>query len=123
MLWSGISKDISREAARHFVLMVESLKDMSATAFLVSFERYWADKWRWNGRPQQSGDGVALSGRGEQLRTEGMFAIFSALADKRDPDMRDWESDSIKAPFLARHGSKCSFNSYRNDGGFHKWGG
>lgn len=105
-LWKGISENIGDEAARNFVLMVENLKDMSATAFLVSFQHYWHNKWRWDDRKQQPGDGVTLSGRGEELYTEGMFAVMSALSDKRDSQVRDYQSDEIRRPFLRRHGNR-----------------
>lgn len=117
-LWKGIQENVGDEAARNFVMMVESLSDMSATAFLVSFQHYWSNKWRWDDRKQQPGDGVALSGRGEELYTEGMFAVMTALTDKRDRQSKDWQSESIRRPFLARHGTKptrifdCGYSSY-----------
>jgi hypothetical protein len=127
-LWNGLKTEVGVEAARNFVMMVENLGDMSASAFLVSFEHYWHNKKRWDDRKQGSGDGVALSGRGEALRTEGMFAILSALADKRPQESRDFESDSIKRSFLTRHGvrSKCrvsnnGFETYCEDRGDIPW--
>jgi hypothetical protein len=121
MLYGGIRTEIGAEAARNFVLMVENLTDMSATAFLVSFQHYWGNKYRWDDRKQQSGDGVALSGRGQQLHTEAMFAVLSALSDHRDKGTRDWQSDSIKMPFLARHSTKPRSSRCYDDGyGFFK---
>jgi hypothetical protein len=115
-LWKGIQKNVGDEAARNFVLMVENLKDMSASAFLVSFQHYWHNKWRWDDRQQQPGDGVALSGHGEALYTEGMFAVLSALSDKRDTHTRDWQSDEIKRSFLMRHGTRRFECKARYDG-------
>jgi hypothetical protein len=118
-LWKGIQENIGAEAARNFVMMVENLKDMSATAFLVSFQHYWHNKWRWDDRKQQPGDGSTLSGRGEELYIEGMCAVMSALADKRDTQARDWQSDEIKRSFLVRHGTKrphCYDDKYSDYG-------
>jgi hypothetical protein len=103
-LWKGIVDNIGQEAARHFVLMVESLEDMSASAFLVSFQHYWHSKFRWDNRQQERGDGAVLDARGPALETQAMCAIFSAFGrGNRDPEMDRFESRSIKMPFLRNH--------------------
>lgn len=107
MLWTGIRDDVGEEAARNFVLMVEALDDISATAFLVSFEHYFCNKFRWLNRQQTRQDGITLSGRGEQLRAEATFLIFEALGGSRSsPEDDKRQSYYIKEPFLRRHGVK-----------------
>lgn len=104
MLWQGIRNDVGATAASEFVLMVEELEDMSASAFLVSFETFFHAKFRWKHRKQSSQDQYALSGRGKELLAEGMGCIFSALGRGNvDPEYDKMVSWNIKAPFLARH--------------------
>jgi hypothetical protein len=106
MLWKGILDDIGHEAARNFVLMVESLDDMSASAFLVSFQHYWYNKFRWSNRKQRSSDGATLDARGPGLEVQGISAIFAALGRPSNPEADKYESRSIKMPFLLNHGGK-----------------
>lgn len=112
-LWSGINANIGAEAARNFVMMVEALDDMSASAFIVSFRHYWYNKFRWDNRQQRGGDSFELSARGAALEAQGFAAIFSALGRRSSPESDRWESMSIKSPFLMRHGvaPKCDEDS------------
>jgi hypothetical protein len=119
MLWNGIRDDVGAEAARNFVLMVESLDDMSATAFLVSFETYFYNKLRWHDRKQKKQDGITLSGRGKQLEGEAMGCIFEALAGSRSSPEDDARlSYYIKEPFLRAHGGKLKEPSRGYKDGF-----
>lgn len=107
MLWQGIRNDVGATAASEFVLMVEELEDMSASAFLVSFENYFHSKFRWRHRKQQPSDGVALSGRGDALFTEALWAVGAALGRSKDDER--WEKNqswNIKAMFLRQHSTK-----------------
>jgi len=104
-LWAGIKKDFGDEQAAEFVKMVADLKDMSATAFLVSMEHFWAHGLKWTGREQEPGDGNTMSARGDDRFTEGMCVIASVLGRQNSsPEQEAFESYNIKAPFLRRHG-------------------
>lgn len=104
MLWAGISKDIGTEAARNFVLMVESMDDMSASAFLVGFEHYFSLKFRWDDRKQSGADGVTVSGYEDAMFREAEVCVMNVLANRnKNAETNDWVSRSIKMPFLAQH--------------------
>lgn len=121
-LWSGIKEDVGDEAARNFVMMVESLDDMSATAFLVSFEHYFHNKFRWDDRKQAKGDGNTLSGYGEALHHEAFGLIANALTERRSSDEMKWQSMEIKESFLMRHGTRPSTRYGCMDDGFGRYG-
>lgn len=110
MLWNGIRDDVGATAASEFVRMVEELEDMSASAFLVSFETYFCAKFRWRHRPQQKDDRNALSGRGDGLIGEAMGLLGEAMfgGGRNDPAWDRNESWNIKAMFLSRHSTKVT---------------
>jgi hypothetical protein len=102
-LYQGLKTEVGDEAARNFVMMVEDLEDMSATAFLWSFMRYWDTK-RWTTQKQQPNDGVTPSGHGDQMWMEAEHAVLNVLTDRRSLEDQKHQSADIKRPFLMRHG-------------------
>jgi hypothetical protein len=113
-LWSSIRAEIGDEAARNFVMMVEELEDMSATAFLWSFMRYWPHK-RWTDQKQEKADGVTISGYGDAAFIEAEVCVMNVLSDQRSLGDQRRQSEAIKRMFLDRHSTK-SRTRYSSNG-------
>lgn len=103
MIFEGIKKDAGEKEAEAFVDMVEDLKDMSATAFLIALGRFLFNDCQWVKNSQEKGSGNTIESRGEAAVAVGMGCVVSALGDRRSQDDRDRDSVAIKAAFLRRH--------------------
>ncbi|HEY4482637.1 MAG TPA: hypothetical protein VI953_00480 [Candidatus Paceibacterota bacterium] len=99
----GIRNDIGEEEARNFVRFVNNLNDLSASSFIVAFQRFWWGGMRTVSVEQRKEDRFELSGRGNALAIEGMGAIFSAMFDKSTPAENSSTSRRIKRPFIQAH--------------------
>jgi hypothetical protein len=104
-LYTGLKTEVGDEAARNFVMMVEDLEDMSAAAFLWSFDALLGPQTV--GRTsRQTADGVTVSG----LRPGRSFAEAECLRAERTErpaqplKSSERQSESIKRSFLMRHG-------------------
>lgn len=107
LIWAGINTDFGAAHADNFVHFVNSLTDMSATAFLVALESFYASGCALREYVQRAGDGNTLSGRGRELEAEAMGCIFSALGRSNvSPAYEQMQSNGIKLPFVTRHGVK-----------------
>jgi hypothetical protein len=112
----GLIQEVGAEAARNFVMMVEELEDMSATAFLWSFMRFWPNK-RWTNQKAEKGDGVTISGYGDAAFMEAEVCVLNVLSDRRDLGQQAQESQNIKRGFLMRHGVRpVKMTTVYNDG-------
>ena len=97
MIYSGIKADVGETEAAAFVRFVARLTDLSASAFIQAFQRWW-----YAGCPeeakQESGDRYALSGRGATLEAEAFGCIASAMFSRCDDP-----PESVRGPFLRVH--------------------
>jgi hypothetical protein len=115
-LYDGLKAEVGDEAARHFVIMVEELEDMSATAFLWSFMRMWGARWRWTTQKQEKADGVTVSGYGDGAFIEAEACVLNVLSDRRSLDEQKHQSQAIKRGFLMRHGVRPMRTEVFDDG-------
>ncbi len=94
-VWTAIKTHRGDEAAEAFVKMVESIKVLSATDFLLALESLDSSGFKWapNLRPTARG-----------LHAEdpitGLFTVLSVCYQGRD------ETRTIRDPFLRRRGRK-----------------
>lgn len=119
-LYTGLKTEVGDEAARNFVMMVEDLEDMSATAFLWSFMRFW-DRKRWTNQQSQTADGVTISGYGQDAFREAEVCVLNVLSDRRSPEEQKRQSESIKRSFLMRHGVRPIKHGRVFDDGFGRY--
>lgn len=111
LIFDGIKKDFSPEHAALFLDFVEGLEDMSATAFLVAFEYFFAtgcsEPKKYKQRP---GDQYQVSGHGEQRDIEAQCAVFEALGrssrSSNSDELEKMEGNGIKFAFLTNNGRK-----------------
>jgi hypothetical protein len=120
-LWEGLKTEVGDEAARNFVMMVEELEDMSATAFLWSFMRFWPTK-RWSNQKADRRDGVTVSGYGDDAFMEAEVCVMNVLSDRRDPEAQKQTSRNIKERFLMQYDVRPVNEPIVYDYGFDRYG-
>jgi hypothetical protein len=111
LLWSGITQDVGISAADNFLLLVEELTDMSATAFLNAFHAFF--EHQFNGRPyrQTNRDRVKFIGRSDDPKTwgalkQGIMHVLAGYDCGGGPDDPSTvrQSLNLKSAFLWKHG-------------------
>ncbi len=101
-LYKGLRRDVGQTEAANFVRFVNQLNDLSASAFIVAFQQFWANGCQVVEIDQQPGDGVALDAYGDDLLGQAFGAIGSSLfRSKSDDSPRQHER--IKAQFISDH--------------------
>lgn len=105
MFYQGLKKDFGDDSAANFVRFVNKLNDLSASAFIVAFERFWAHDCTVIDIAQERSDRVQLSAHGDALFAEALGAIAGILSggDKLSDEQVRAESFSIKLAFILRH--------------------
>jgi hypothetical protein len=103
-IYNGIKKEVGQKEATNFVKFVENLTDLSASAFIQAFERFWRSDCTNFNQIQPEGSGNQLTGQGDQLLTEGFGVLANALSGRRvSPETIRLDSRRIKAPFIAKY--------------------
>ena len=101
MIYSGIKSDVGETEAAAFVRFVARLTDLSASAFICAFQRWW-----YAGCPeetkQESSDRYTLSGWGAGLGVEAWGCIASAMSMGQHDD----SAYSVRGEFLRSHGQE-----------------
>src|SRR3989338_6949100 len=59
-IYQGLRKDIGDVAAANFVRLVNSLDDMSASAFVAALQKFWAQHCTISFVPQQPADRISV---------------------------------------------------------------
>ena len=105
MFYQGIKSDLGDELAGNFVRFVNQLTDLSASAFIVAFERFWSQDCMVPRVAQRSGDRNQLSGRGAGLRGEAFGLLITALGggEKQSEEEIARASFGIKQEFIRLH--------------------
>src|ERR1017187_9811864 len=99
MIYSGISANYGTEQAEGFVHFVAHLTDLSASAFIQAFQRWW-EGGCCNAPEERKGDRFALSGYGAALEGEALGCIASAMFPRMDDS-----ADLVRGAFLRAHGA------------------
>lgn len=101
-IYQGLADDVSQEAADNFVLFVKNLSDLSPSAFIRAFQRFWQAGCKHPDTTQKDSDRYAITARRGARATQGFGAIASALTgDSKKTQKR--RTESIKQQFLRRH--------------------
>jgi len=105
MFYTGLKKDVGAAAATNFVRFVNKLHDLSATSFIVAFEKFWWAGCTVTNIAQDKRDRVQLSGRGAGLEVEAFGAIAETLfgGGRMDEYEISRVSNSIKRSFIEAH--------------------
>ena len=100
-IYRGIKNEVGEQEATNFVNFIDNLKDMSASAFIQAFQKFF-----YGGLSETNiqGNSRELSGTSQdELFSEGMALIAHSLGDQPNPDEMERASYSIKAVFLRDH--------------------
>lgn len=99
-VWDAIKTHRGDKAAEAFVRMVESIKVLSATDFLLALAALDQNDFKWEHSMRPRGEG--------NYATDPIIAVFTiaAVATRRDDETR-----AIKDPFLRRRGRKIKYVS------------
>jgi hypothetical protein len=118
MIYQGVLEYAGSEAAGRFVLFVEGLENMSATAFVGAFYDFFYSKFTKTERKQTFADNLAITGRSEDAGVALTFGMMELLHKaERNPGYEDeqkMQSLMLKAPFLAAHGKKVNYQKTYN---------
>lgn len=102
-LYEGLKRDVGQDAATNFVRFVNNLGDMSASAFIVAFEKFWGSGCTATVIEQHVGDRARLDARGDALLAQGFGAIMTALGDRTTSEEYESLSYGVKSRFLREH--------------------
>ena len=103
MFYKGLKRDVGVTEANNFVLFVNNLTDLSATSFIVAFERFWASSCQNCCVRQTPGDRMQVSGYGATRDAEAILALAGMLGSPvRDANIRAVSND-IKRDFIEAH--------------------
>lgn len=105
MLYQGIKKDLGERQAANFVWFTAHLKDLSASSFIVAFERFFASKCELFEVPQRKEDRTRITAHGPVALEQAFAVMAGALAGgKRSEEEIVRLSSELKRDFLAlRH--------------------
>ncbi len=100
-IYQGLKRDVGQQEATNFARFVARLKDLSASAFIHAFERFWHCDCR---DVEIQADGNQITGRGRQAEVEAFVLIANALGGSR-MSASEIESASLglKMSFLQDH--------------------
>jgi hypothetical protein len=100
-MYVGLMEDVGQVEATNFVRFVNKLEDLSASAFIVAFERFWGNDCQVVVIPQHSEDGNTLDAYGDGLMAQGLALIGNSLFRSRSNDAM--LHAHIKAAFIMAH--------------------
>lgn len=103
-IYRGIKNEVGEQEATNFVNFIDNLKDMSASAFIQAFQKFF-----YGGLSETNiqGNSRELSGTSQdELLTEGFALIAHSLGDKSNSNDIERASYSIKARFIRDHESE-----------------
>ncbi len=115
MTYEGLLQDLGQSEATNFVRMVNGLDDLSASSFIVAFERFWNNGCIDTLVHQEEVDRIALSSRGNSLAAEALGAIGSVLSNRTSEDQIRAISFAIKRVFITKHLSEIPHGERKGD--------
>lgn len=101
--YQGILKELGEVAATNYIRFVNKLQDLSASAYIVAFERFWASDCMEVEVSQRPADRNALSGRDDALFAEGLWAMASMLNNHHSEPEVKMMSLAVKSDFILKH--------------------
>ena len=104
MIYQGLKSDVGGKAPANFARFVNKLGDLSASAFIVAFEKFWQRGCAVINIRQEKQDHMRLCGRGTELVGQGLAVIGEALFGNRNSE-EDIQrlSQGIKRDFVSKH--------------------
>jgi hypothetical protein len=111
MFYQGIKRDVDKEEAAWFVRFVNKLQDLSASAFIVAFEHFWASGCTMSSISQCPEDRRRLSAHGAGLQAEA-FGLIGEMMFGRPMSEEDIivASLPVKSTFISRHAKEIPTN-------------
>ena len=103
MTYNGLHRDVGHVHSVHFVRMVNNLDDLSASSFIVAFERFWNGGCIDTAIYQEKVDRITLSARDDALTVEAMCTIASSFFHTMTESQIYNISWGIKRPFILTH--------------------
>jgi len=99
MIYQGLKKDVSQDAATNFVRLVNGLSDLSASAFIVAFRSFLL------GGCSQINVRQSKKDRSEIDNKDQAFAVIAQALKCPIPDESEIQRASleIKEPFISQH--------------------
>ncbi len=111
---AGIARDVGVEAAKNFTRMVNRLENFTASAFIVALERFAHAGYGPEPIPQEVGDGARLTGHGDAMVTQALWAVASAFgrgpATEENPE---YSRMVIAGDFLHQHRQEIPKEEWR----------
>lgn len=103
-IYTGIKKQVGDEAATAFARFVNKLNDLSASSFIVAFERFWAKDCKMVDVAQETTDRTRLDGYGDALHAQAFAVVAQALSGPRmSEDEILHASNWVKGKFINKH--------------------
>lgn len=102
-IYEGLARDVSHVAAVNFVLLVNSLDDMSASSFVVAFERFAHNDFSQKPVAQSKKDRDRIDAHGDEAIPQAMGLMGMVIGGRPDESEIRKLSDKVKGEFLARH--------------------
>ncbi len=98
-MYAGLKKDVGKEAASNFACFVNTLEDLSASAFIVAFEAFWENDCKIVKFEQRPEDGDRYESHEEAFGFLAV-ALTRGAPDERRAKAASWE---IKSDFIRNH--------------------
>ena len=101
-IYQGLKRDVGQQEATNFAKLVANLKDLSASAFIQAFERFWYGDCK---NVDIQADGDQITGNDEEREVEAFILVTNALfgGSRMSPGQTESASVNLKMPFLQKH--------------------
>jgi hypothetical protein len=104
-IYQGLKAEVGQREAGNFAKFVANLTDLSASAFIQAFQRFWWSGCRETNIVQPEGSAWDLTGGG----TDEAIALLGAFMHGRMPRQEVLQtSQRIKAKFVADHAAEIA---------------
>ncbi len=103
-IYDGLKAEVSPQAAHNFVRLVDGLKDMSATLFILAFERFYRNGCKVIDTRQDPKDRDDIRTYGTEAEAQD-FTVFARnfTRDAESQESIEQQSAVLKREFLLNH--------------------
>ena len=105
-IYAGMKAEFGEHVASNFVRFVAKLRDLSASSFIVAFERFARNGWKEINITQLKGDRTELSAHGDALYGQAMGLLGMMLGNQVGEAEISSRSRAIKSKFVSKHMSE-----------------